>query len=151
MEPRYIDKEAFLVVGVPARGSPSSLPYDRLWGALDEHYPALEGHLLDPAGYGAYYPSGEEGVVEFIAGVAMREAPDPLPAGLVAREVPAAHYAAFSCTLREVGRSYGFIYGEWQPPAGYAFDHVSPGLEVFAGGGGPDAPVEILIPLRPPT
>ena len=79
----------------------------------------------------------------------MREAPDPLPAGLVARDVPAAHYAAFSCTLGEVGPSYGFIYGTWQPPAGYAFDHVSPGLEVYAGGVGPDAPVDILIPLRP--
>ena len=148
MEPRYVDKEAFVVVGIPARGAPGELPYGRLWGELDTHYPALEDRLIDSAGYGAYYPTDQEGIVDFVAGVAMRAAPEPLPEGLAAREVPAAHYAVFTRTLSTAGRAYGFIYGQWQPPAGYAFDHVSPSLEVYAHGNAPDAETEILVPLR---
>jgi len=90
----------------------------------------------------------ESGAFEYIAGMAVGDVTD-VPEGLVVRDVPAATYAVFGCTVKTIQEAYDFIYGEWSAASGHERDVSLPGVEHYL----PDmatgeSPVFIHIPLR---
>lgn len=149
MEPTFMDRSAFAVAGVLARGAPEALDYGAIWGRFDPYVERLRPLSLDGAFYAAYYPGEQPGTVELIAGMAVAGENVPVPEGLVVRAVPASHYAVFQCTIGTIGQTYGRIYGGWRPPAGMQVDHTRPDLEIYPpdSTGGPDVPCVIHVPL----
>jgi len=76
-----------------------------------------------------------------------------IPNGLVVREVPAARYAVFECTLKTIGETWDRIFQDWLPASQYENDAPLPSFECFppddARAG--DFPVSIYVPVREET
>ena len=76
----------------------------------------------------------------------------PIPDGWIVREVPAAVYAVFETTLRDVGSAteHGLI--RWLPKSGYELDSPKPRFDLMPPDTtGPDSPVSVWIPVRKKT
>jgi predicted transcriptional regulator YdeE len=149
MEPELVNRERFTVMGITARVKPEAADYNDLW---DRQFAAREGEVkpraTDEGYYGVYFGTGEPGLVDFVAGMAVAPGED-VPEGLIAREVPAALHAVFECTLSTIGPTWGQVYGDWLPasefdvdPGGACFEYFPPGPD------SPDAPVFIHVPVR---
>jgi len=84
-----------------------------------------------------------------MAGMAVGDV-DSVPEGPVVREVPAARYALFTCTMRTIGTTWEYIYKDWLPASQYENDAPLPSFEYYppdderAG----DFPVSIYVPVR---
>ena len=147
MEPTFVDKPAFAVLGVLNSGDPTALDYGDIWGrqfasrAMDIGPAATERNA-----YGVYFATEQEGVVEMVAGMAVAVGQEPLE-GLVVREVPAATYAVFGCTMAEIGATWQAIEGEWAPTADYEIDHSAACFELFPpeATGAPDSKLTIYV------
>ncbi len=89
----------------------------------------------------------QPGLVDFIAGVIVGEVAE-VPEGLTLRPLPAGAYAAFACTLRDIGSTWREIYGRWLPTSGYVEDVSRPSLEFYPPSTpGPDEPVIVYLPI----
>ncbi len=149
MEPRIETKDAFWVLGVPARGEPKLLDYQQIWGTL---FMSVHGQLqavsTDGQYYGVYFDTEEPGQVDFIAGMAVAAGTE-VPAGLEARELPAARYAVFDATMSTIGSAWDEIMSRWLPQSPYEYDASKVSFEFFASdmGEGPDAPMMIYVPV----
>jgi len=70
-----------------------------------------------------------------------------VPEGLTLRPLPAGAYAAFACTLRDIGSTWREIYGRWLPTSGYVEDESRPSFEFYPPSTpGPDEPVIVYLP-----
>lgn len=149
MEPRIVEKEAFWVMGVGVRGNPMQLDYGDIWGRqFGPFAPALMGLSTDGACYGVYFGTGEQGIVDMIAGVAVA-ADAPVVEGLVKRELPASTYAVFECRMAEIGQTWGYIEGQWKPASEYEGNPEGGCFELFTtGDNSPNAPVVIYTAVR---
>jgi len=150
MNAKIITRPDAYVLGIAAQINPMTANWGELWG---QRFGPREGEIaalaVEPSYYGAYYCTGEEGVVEFIAGMAVK-ADCVAPEDLTLRAAPGGLYAAFDCTMATISSTWNAIYGEWLPQSGYAEDTARPDLEVYApGAAGPDAPVTICVPIKP--
>ena len=149
MEPKIVEKEAFWVMGVGVRGNPMQLDYGDIWGRqFGPVAQTLMALSTDGSFYGAYFGTGEEGVVDMVAGVAVR--PDAQAVeGLAKRELPASTYAVFECTMAEIGQTWGHIEGQWKPASEYEGNPEGGCFELFSGDdNSPNAPVVIYTAVR---
>jgi predicted transcriptional regulator YdeE len=103
----------------------------------------------DGAYYGANF-ADQEGLT-YLAGMAVQEAAEPVE-GVEARQIPAALYAVFECTVDGIGPTYGYVWFQWPPAgpydqdkAGLGYDYYPPGTTVG------DSPVEVWAPVRQKT
>lgn len=136
MEPRIVAKPAFIVVGLPFTGFPTSAPFEggnenneigKVWDEFNRRYAEIK-HICGPA-YGLCFgmPNAQE--PWYIAGAEVADVAD-LPAGMMSMAVPAQKYAVFPCTLGTLGATYRYITEEWQPRAG--FEHApAPDFELY--------------------
>ena len=149
MEPTFVDKPAFAVLGVLNSGDPTALDYGDIWGrqfasrAMDIGPVATERNA-----YGVYFATEQEGVVEMVAGMAVAIGQEPLE-GLVVREVPAAAYAVFECTMAQIGPTWQAIEGEWLPASDCEWDQAGACFELFPpeSTGAPNSPLTIYLPV----
>ena len=146
MEPTIVDQAAFTVVGVVGRASPGRHDYAALWSAFSARAGPVQAVAGGNLYYGVHLSCEEPEVVDYLAGMSVPSG--TAVAGMETREVPAGRYAAFSCTMATIGRTFGYVYGGWQPPEGWQIDHTRPDIEAYTGEG-PEAPAEIRIPLTP--
>jgi predicted transcriptional regulator YdeE len=80
---------------------------------------------------GYYFSTDEDGVVDLIMGKPARQGAIPAD-GLVMRDVPAAQYAVFECSLPEIGATWRGIYCEWLPESDWLEDAAAPCFEEYA-------------------
>lgn len=107
----------------------------------------IEPFCSDKGFYGVWFGNVGRGPADYLAGmpVARREG---FPANLVLREVPAAMYAVFECTVRTIGETYDAIFREWLPTAGQEEDPTAPHFEYYPPGtSSQDSPVFIYLPV----
>ena len=149
MLPMIESTDAFWVLGVPAHGVPKTFDYQQIW---DTQFMSVHEQLLavstDGQYYGVYFDSDEPGKVDFIAGMAVSPGTE-VPAGLQARELPAATYAVFDGTMSTIGSTWDEIMSRWLPQSPYEYDGSKVSFEFFASdmGEGPDAPMMIYVPV----
>lgn len=87
-------------------------------------------------------------VGKHLAGMAVTAAAEA-PYGWVTRDVPAANYAVFRTTLRDVGSATEYAIDEWLPRSGYELDAGKPRFDLMPPGTtGPDSPVSVWIPVK---
>ena len=136
MEPRFLEKPAFTVVGLPFAGPISNAPYEEGQGnneigAVWEELNRRGGEIRHICGPAIGLCIGMPGDAEpwYIAGIEVERA-EEVPAGMMSYTAPAHRYAVFTCTLPTVGATYRHIMEEWQPRSGY--EHAdAPDFELY--------------------
>jgi RNA polymerase sigma factor (sigma-70 family) len=151
MEPTFVERPAFAVMGVLNSDDPTTMDYGDIWGnqfgsrAMEIGPVATERNT-----YGVYFATEQEGVVDMVAGMPVligTEAPE----GLVVREVPAATYAVFPCTMAEIRETWQAIENDWLPSSDYEWDLSAACFELFPpeATGAPDSPLTIYVAVKP--
>lgn len=150
MEPRIVDRDTFMIMGTSTRitaGEESSEKFGLIWKAFEAHIPTIEAHSIDQAYYGISFPTGEEGVWDYIAGMAVKEEAST-PESLVLREVPEARYVVFQCPLSKIGETYQHIFTKWLPESPYQLNGAAPVFEKYPPKESRDLIVQIHVPIR---
>jgi predicted transcriptional regulator YdeE len=144
----FTSRDAFWVLGIQERADPMSMDYQAFWSRFMAREPELRSLVTGPDGYGVYFPTDQEGLVDVFGGMAVPPETAP-PEGLVLREVPAGHYAVFECTMQDIGATWAAVFGEWAPSAGHEIDHTAPCFEHFTPGCHEGTePVRIFVPVQ---
>ncbi len=149
MEPLFEYKPSRVLAGVLVRGIPKEINYGDVWMnqymKFDEF---LKPFSVDKAYYGASFCLGADGAVDYVAGMVV-EGLDSVPEGLVLREIPAARFAVFPCTVATIGQTFNEIYERWLPASEYEFDPASADYEYYPPNTEADgSPVLIYLPVR---
>jgi predicted transcriptional regulator YdeE len=150
VNPTFQDVPSFALMGITCRNSPDRIDYSTEWGRFVALQKSVEPRSTGDHYYGAYFMvEPESNVVDFVAGMAVKEGTTPADEALVVRAVPGGRYAVFECTMETISETWSGIYGNWEPPKGLTFDPTRPDLEIFAPQGSPEsAPVRILVPMK---
>jgi predicted transcriptional regulator YdeE len=152
MQPKIITLESFEVMGTESRITPeeeSSETYGLVWKAFELHLDTIRPHSTDHAYYGVNFPTKDEGVFDYVAGMAVGGAVTP-PEGLVIRRIPAARYAVFECSMIKIGETYQHIFSTWLPGSPYRPSGSTPVFEQYAPEG-ENPLVRIHVPVEEKT
>jgi AraC family transcriptional regulator len=124
MEPKFVTKEAFKVVGMSYIGKNENQEIPQLWEVFNIRMKEVKS--AEPCCYGTCFGDVEgaaEDEFEYVACVAVEGTPD-IPEGMVMREIPAHKYAVFTHhgSLKTLHDTYQYIYNTWLPQSGYELD-----------------------------
>jgi AraC family transcriptional regulator len=118
MQPQFVTKPAFTVVGLLLHTQPMTPEIPQLWDKfvprIDEIQHGAEPHVS----YGLMESFDQMSRLDYMAGVSV-ETVDGLPEGMAQWNVPANTYAVFETTLSTIGDTFGYIYNTWLPTSGY--------------------------------
>jgi AraC family transcriptional regulator len=150
MQPRFVTKPAFTVVGMRIHTKPMTQEIPELWQQfgprMDEVAPAAEPGVS----YGLMDNLDmERGELDYMAGSPVNKV-EKLPTGMTQWEVPANTYAVFEATLPTLGQTFGYIYNTWLPTSGYQ-QVPGPYFERYGETFNPDDPaakLSIYIPVE---
>ncbi|MCE5313941.1 MAG: GyrI-like domain-containing protein [Armatimonadota bacterium] len=130
MEPKFITRDEFKVVGMECIGNNQNGEFGRLW----EDFMQRMGEIRNGSRQGVYYGvcgcgpecEPEKGICKcgevgfsYMACVEVSDT-DETPAGMVAKTIPAAKYAVFthSGSLDKLKDTYNYIYQTWLKDSG---------------------------------
>lgn len=146
MEPTFVTKPAFTVVGLLLHTKPMAAEIPQLW---DHFVPRMDevAHIAEPhVSYGLMAHDQSMTKLDYMAGNAVTQV-DEVPAGMARWDVPANTYAVFETTLATIGETFGHIYNTWLPTAGYQ-QVAAPYFERYGEAFSPEHPVlSIYIPV----
>ena len=151
MEPKFVDLETFTVMGVQVHAMPDQVDFGAFWEEqFMPHHEELQALSTDQAYYGIWFPHHEDGIPDYVAGMAV---PNGTPAreGLVVRPVPASLYAVFECSIDDIGKTYSYVYDTWLPEGEYEFPEGCADFEYYPPEGEEDTSPAIYIPIREKT
>ena len=119
MQPQFISKPAFTVVGMAIHTKPMTPEIPNLWDRFGPRMGEVQ-HLAEPGvSYGLMdHFDHQRGELDYMAGEAVTKAVD-LPAGMTSWQGPANTYAVFETTLPAMGETFAYIYNTWLPNSGY--------------------------------
>jgi predicted transcriptional regulator YdeE/DNA-binding transcriptional MerR regulator len=125
MEPKFITKPGFTVMGLRYFGKNEKGEIADLWGSFNQRVAELGGlpHETGEAAIGLCITPEDappDGSFEYVAGFPVSQVGD-VPAGFVVRQVPEYTYAVFAHRgdLAGLGKTYEYIYEVWLPQSGY--------------------------------
>jgi len=150
MEPKILNRDSFRVMGTLTRITPETDTvkiYGLIWKKFESFLDQIKTNSTDQAYYGVSFSTGEEGVADYLAGMAVMDVID-MPKSLVVREIPAARYVVFACPLHKIGETYQFIFREWLHNSQYKFSGLAPAFEQYPPTGELESPVLIHIPIE---
>ena len=155
MEPRFEERGPFRFLGVEDDAYKidevdpgfNDLWMDRFMSRHDDVQP----YSIDGAYYAVWFvtPGIDISKGKHLAGMAVRDDATP-PEGWVIREVPAAEYAVFETTLRDVGDATEYALEQWLPNSDdYVEDTPKPRFDLMPPDTtGQESPVSVWIPVR---
>ena len=148
MEPRFVERDAFTVLGVQERFTPETEDFEGIWKRFMRFHDQIHPHSTDQAYYGVCFGTEDEDAMDYVAGMAVPPGTE-CPEGLVIRDVPAARDAVFECTVQTIHDTYEFIHHTWIGASPYVLDDPKPGFEQYPPGTeSGDSPVFIHVPIR---
>ena len=148
MEPKYVEREGFHVMGVLIHSMPNNVDFGAFWeNEYMPHDEAVRCLSVDGAYYGAWLPHHGDGIPDYIAGMTVPE-DAPTPEGVVVRELPTARYAVFECPMEKIGGTYSYIFNTWLPSSPYEFMPGGSDFEYYPPEGATDASPAVYIPIR---
>ncbi|MHB9133993.1 MAG: GyrI-like domain-containing protein [Armatimonadota bacterium] len=154
MEPKIVDKEAMLVVGLKYTGKNEHREIPALW---DDFLPRCREvqHIAEPnVCLGVCGDMQADGAFSYLAGVPVTVEAD-ISEGMVAWHVPAAKYAVFTHRgpldgENSLASTNAYIYREWLPASGYQRADT-PDLELYDhrfAFGQEQSEMDIYIPIK---
>lgn len=116
MEPQFVKKPAFTVVGLQIRTSPMNPAIPGLWDQFVPRIDEIPNMIEKHVSYGLmdHFQANQ---LDYMAGCSA-EPTNELPAGMAQWDVPANNYAVFQATLSTVGETFDYIYNVWLPATG---------------------------------
>lgn len=118
MEPQFVKKPAFTVVGLLLHTSPMNPQIPGLW---DQFVPRINEipHMAEPhVSYGLMDNfDSRQNRLDYMAGCCVDRA-DQLPTGMTCWHILANTYAVFQATLSDIGETFDYIYNVWLPATG---------------------------------
>jgi AraC family transcriptional regulator len=151
MDGKIVTREAFTVLGLQERFASGTEDFAGIWNRFMSYHAPISALSTDGAYYGvSFAPDDEQAgeAIDYVAGMSVGEV-DDIPEGLVLREVPSAHYAAFECTVETIHQTYEHIFERWVPASEYEADRPLPHFEHYPPATArPDSPVLIYIRVR---
>ena len=150
MELKFVSRPTFTLAGMAMRVKPQGKTPGQLWDEFGPHMGEVPHVVGAEVAYGlSDNMDMATGEFDYMAGMQVNSTAD-LPAGMVAREVPAQSYAVFSCTLPGLRETYQEFYGIWLPRSGYV-RAPGPELEVYGetfDPRDPDSVFDVYVPVR---
>jgi predicted transcriptional regulator YdeE len=149
MIPRMTPRGALAVLGVASqirRGSESPELFGRIWKTFESRRHEIASLATQKVYFGVSFPTDEEGVTEYLAGM-MVPAGTPPPEGLEVRTVAGGQYAVFECPVDAIGATYQHVFTVWLPSAAVQFDAGRAPFEEYPENT-PELPVRLHIPVR---
>lgn len=148
MEPKYLELDAFTVMGVQVHSMPDQVAFGALWeNEFMPHHDAIRAVSTDGAYYGVWFPHHGDGIPDYLAGMAVPGG-TTAPEGLTLREVPASRYAVFECAMDAIGATYRYVYEEWLPSSPFEFPPGGADYEYYPPEGATDVSPAVYIPIR---
>ncbi|HYF77599.1 MAG TPA: AraC family transcriptional regulator [Symbiobacteriaceae bacterium] len=154
-EPQMVELPERLMVGLEYIGKNQNGEIPALWAAFNRRTGEVRHRVAVQQAIGlcgSVENPKEECEFRYAAGVFVDRA-DELPAGMVARKVPAGLYAVFTHEAgpEALGRSYEYIWGTWVPGSSYqpAGAHDYELYDERFDAASPTWVMEIHIPVRP--
>jgi AraC family transcriptional regulator len=148
MEPQFLAKPAFQVVGIPLNGKDRVSEIDALWDQLAACYAEIP-HADPDQGYGVHRLHADRR--EYLAGLAVRKA-GTIPAGMAAQQIPANVYAVFlhRGLATDLMQTIEEILRVWLPESGYhwAGDYFFEYYDDRFQPGSRDSVIFIYLPIR---
>jgi predicted transcriptional regulator YdeE/DNA-binding transcriptional MerR regulator len=152
MEPKYVTRPAFTVVGMRYYGKNENQEIAQLWRQANPRLGEIQ-HVTGECAYGlcCAVEGAAPGEFEYVAGLEVTDA-EPVPAGMVARQVPPQQYAVFTHVggLDKLRDTYHYIYQTWLPQSGRQltggpdFELYDQDFKDFA----PDSRFYIYVPVK---
>lgn len=147
LEPRFVERGAFSIVGTAAAGQMGEFNYGEIW---EKQYMPMDALLkrfsIDGGCYGVTLNEGDHLI--YLAGVAAADQRE-LPKGVDKREIPAASYAVFDCVFSTMSATVQEVYGEWFHTSDKELDTKAIGFEYYPPYNGTgEMRVEIYIPVK---
>jgi predicted transcriptional regulator YdeE len=148
MRPKIVSRESFVVMGVIGHFNSAAENFGPLWIEYMNYHEQIEQLGTSEGHYGVYLNADHTQPIDYLAGMAV-DTVEGAPKGTKIREVPAAHYAVFSCKFKNIGPTYGYIWNEWLDTSSYQQDITKLGFDYFPPGttDGP-SPIEIWFPVK---
>ncbi len=149
-EPRFVDSEALLIVGLKNRyNDDTSAQMPAQWQAFGPHIGNIENQRGNVA-FGVLCNSDDEGNIDYVTGVEVSQFPDTAKE-LDGIRIPSQTYAVFQHDghISEIRRTWKTIFGQWLPEADYKLVDA-PQLERYGEGFDPEVgagDIEIWIPV----
>ena len=136
MEPTFVDVEEFKVIGVMSSfNDETKKGIPDLWQSFGPRMGEVS-HRIAGVTYGVCFPTLlDDENFDYMAAVAVENV-DTIPAGMVARTVPAHRFAVFTHKTGEdslhndLQKSVQYIWGTWLPNSGYEHAKV-PDFELY--------------------
>lgn len=148
MQPKFVTKPAFTVVGLLIHTMGKSPEISKLW---DQFAPRIGEvrHGLEPhVSYGLmdhFDPAA--GTMDYMAGNPV-ETVGELPAGMSHWDVPANTYAVFETTIPKISETFDDVFGTWLPSSGYQ-QAAGPYFERYGEDFSPDnLALSIYLPVK---
>jgi predicted transcriptional regulator YdeE len=133
-EPKLQERKPFTVLGVYQRLDPRTADWQDIWAnKFGARRAEIEPFATDDSVYGVYIESGEPGLDDFWAGMAV-EGVEQAPEGLSLRRIGGCLEAVFECTIPTLGATWGHIHQEWLPASEYRHGCHEAGFERFPPG-----------------
>jgi AraC family transcriptional regulator len=150
MEPRFVDRPAFTVIGMIVHSKNENNEIPRLWEALNPRVCEIKGRVGENAAYGISANMDENtGAFDYIAGFEVSSS-EGIPKGMIRFEVPGGKYAVFRTTLPRLGETFMYAYRTWAPQSSYQLAG-SPDFEVYDEAFDPRDPnseFDVYIPIK---
>jgi predicted transcriptional regulator YdeE/DNA-binding transcriptional MerR regulator len=156
MEPKYITKPGFTVMGLRYFGKNEKGEIADLWDSFNQRVAELGGlpHETGEAAIGLCITPEDappDGSFEYVAGFPVSQVED-IPEVFVVRQVPEYTYAVFAHRgdLASLGKTYEYIYESWLPQSGYQlaakidFEYYDQDFKDFA----PESVFYIYVPIQ---
>ncbi len=154
MEPRFEERGPFQVLGVEDDAykiEEVDPGFNDLWlNRFESRIDDVEPYSIDGSFYGVWSGFTETDILKgkCLAGMAVRADAKTLE-GWVIKDVPAAKYAVFETTLRDIGDVTEYALKQWLPGSDYELDTPKPRFDFMP----PDtttqeSPVSVWIPVR---
>jgi predicted transcriptional regulator YdeE len=148
LEPRFVERESFTVVGVTTAGQLGDFNYGEIW---EKKYMPMDAVLkpcsIDGGCYGVTLSEGDHLI--YLAGVSASDQQE-LPKGVEKRWIPAGSFAVFDCVMSTITETMQEVFGQWFYASDKELDTNAVGFEYYPPYSGEgEMHVEMYLPVKP--
>lgn len=131
MEPKFVMRDEFKVIGMEYIGKGENGELPQLWTNFIPRMAEIKNITSPNIAYGVCGSLNEDGSFSYVAGMEVSEL-NNIPEGMVGLTIPAAKYAVFTQkgSLESLHSIYDYIYKTWLPNSGIELAE-SPMFELY--------------------